>query len=359
MDMRLFARALAPLRRRVLLTIGRAVLQLVDDARKLQSVQVVALDGEVIDDAERFQQYGYTSHPHPGAEAVLLSVGGMRQHPIVIAVEDRRYRQTGLVEGEVCLYTSENESGNRHRVILRRGRVARIECGGSSIVMDPRTITLTAGDGATMTLGSGAAVTGDALTHNGTNVGDDHTPCPTPASHAPPRALGRRGMPWATLRRERAGQRGGGLMTDLALAWDNEQGLADLCIAGSDFVGDDALSTALLVSLFTDARVTPDELPAGDTDRRGWWGDQVGVDDGPIGSKLWLLDRAKLTNETTALAERYAREAVQWIIDDGEALDIEISASRAGRERMGLVVRIRLPDSRVREFQFTIAAGVT
>ena len=170
MDMRLIARVMAPLRRRVLLMIGRAMLTLVDDARKLQSVQVVALNGEVIDDAERFQQYGFTSVPHPEAEAVVLSVGGMRQHPIVIAVEDRRYRVRDLAAGEVCLYTDEDmiDENNTlpHRIELARNRTIRLRAGGSSIVMTPTTITLTAGDGATMVMDSNVDIDGGRVDLN-------------------------------------------------------------------------------------------------------------------------------------------------------------------------------------------------
>ena len=145
--------ALKPLRRRVLLMVGRAVLNLVNDTLKLQALQVTALNEEVIDDAERFQQYGFTSHPHAGAECVVLSVGGIRQHPIIIAVEDRRYRVVGLETGEVCLYTDEDltadeDNGpNPHRITLLRGREIRMECGESFISMTPTEILIQAGDG--------------------------------------------------------------------------------------------------------------------------------------------------------------------------------------------------------------------
>lgn len=119
--------------RRVQLMVGRAVLTAVDDSLKLQAVQVEALSGEVVDGAERFQQYGFSSHPHRGAEALLLALGGIRQHPVVAAVDDRRYRVTGLEEGEVCLYTDEDEDGSPHRVILRRGRIVEIH--GAEILL--------------------------------------------------------------------------------------------------------------------------------------------------------------------------------------------------------------------------------
>lgn len=99
-----FARLLNPLRRRVALMIGRGVVRLVNDSLKLQGLQVSLLAGETHDDVERFQEYGFSSHPHPGAEAVLVFAGGNRSHGLVIAVDDRRYRLKGLAEGEVALF---------------------------------------------------------------------------------------------------------------------------------------------------------------------------------------------------------------------------------------------------------------
>ena len=80
---RSFQRLIRPISARVKLMIGRAVLTIINDATKIQSVQIQALAGETLDNVERFQNYGFSGHPHPGAEAVLVSLGGMRQHPIV------------------------------------------------------------------------------------------------------------------------------------------------------------------------------------------------------------------------------------------------------------------------------------
>lgn len=85
--------------------IGRALLALVDDARKMQEVQVDLYDGESRAAVERFQQYGFTSVPEEGAEAVALGVGGSRSHMVVIAVDDRRYRKRDLKPGEVSVYS--------------------------------------------------------------------------------------------------------------------------------------------------------------------------------------------------------------------------------------------------------------
>ncbi len=100
---------LAPLQRRVALMVTRAVITMVDDTLKMQGVQVNLLADVTRDGVERFQNYGFTSNPHPGAEGIMVSIGGNQDHGIVIAVDDRRYRLTGLVEGEVALYDDQGQ----------------------------------------------------------------------------------------------------------------------------------------------------------------------------------------------------------------------------------------------------------
>lgn len=84
--------------------VARAVINLINDAQKMQVAQVDLLADETQDDVERYQNYGFTSVPFSGAEGVVLSVGGTRSHAILIAVDDRRYRLTGLPSGEVAVY---------------------------------------------------------------------------------------------------------------------------------------------------------------------------------------------------------------------------------------------------------------
>lgn len=107
---------LQPLRQAVRLMVARAVVGLVNDGTQLQGLQVSLLADEVRDDVERFQDYGFTSHPHPGAEAVAVCVAGNRDHALVVAVDDRRYRLTGLAAGEVAIYTDQGD-----KIVLKRG----------------------------------------------------------------------------------------------------------------------------------------------------------------------------------------------------------------------------------------------
>lgn len=97
------------LRNRVRLMIGRAILLAVNDATAAQQVQAQLLADEVLDDMERIQQYGFTSVPLPGAEAVVVFAGGNRDHGLVIATEHREHRLTGLDPGEVAIYTKNGD----------------------------------------------------------------------------------------------------------------------------------------------------------------------------------------------------------------------------------------------------------
>lgn len=92
-----------------------------------------------------------------------------------------------------------------------------------------------------------------------------------------------------------------------------------------------ALHTATLLCLFTDAPARADDvLPANDGDRRGWWGDSVRIDgepDTPMGSRLWLLERAVLSDRTAQAAEDYARESLGTLIEQGAVARTDISTT--------------------------------
>jgi phage baseplate assembly protein V len=113
---------IAPLKRRVLLMVSRAILRAVNDQAPLQQVQISLLADELRDKVEHFQSYGFTSYPHVGAECAVMFVSGNRDHGLVIAIDDRRYRLKPLLAGEVALYTDEGD-----KIHLQRGRVIRME----------------------------------------------------------------------------------------------------------------------------------------------------------------------------------------------------------------------------------------
>lgn len=114
-----------PLATRVANTVARAVVQRVDDSKKLQLLQLGVLAGEPVDDGEHHQPYGFFSVPFPGAEGVVLFPNGDRGHPIVVVVSDRRHRPTDGEPGECGLATDEGDE-----IRLARGHAIELSTSG-------------------------------------------------------------------------------------------------------------------------------------------------------------------------------------------------------------------------------------
>jgi phage gp46-like protein len=129
-------------------------------------------------------------------------------------------------------------------------------------------------------------------------------------------------------------------MGDIRTAFKDFSGDWELLSPG--LAEDDGLETAVIISLFTDRRAeADDELPAGD-DRRGWWGDALAEVEGDrIGSRLWLLSREKQLPQVLARAREYALEALQWLIEDGVASAVDVTAEIVRQGVLGLSVEIR------------------
>uniref|UniRef100_UPI0035C70238 phage baseplate assembly protein V n=1 Tax=Serratia quinivorans TaxID=137545 RepID=UPI0035C70238 len=120
------ARSITAMSRRLRLMVDRAVVRIVTDSLGRQNLQVQSLADETNDDVERFQNYGVTSVPPAGSEAIVIAVGGRRSGLVAIAVEDKKSRPKGLDPGDVCVYHSEG-----HNIILKKGGL--IELRGKTV----------------------------------------------------------------------------------------------------------------------------------------------------------------------------------------------------------------------------------
>lgn len=167
----LINKALAPARRAIANMVGRAVLQAIKDDAKMQELQISLLTDEVRQRAERFQNYGFTSVPLPGAEAVALFPGGDRSAPIVIVVDDRRYRKKNMKAGEVAVY---NDKGDY--VLFKDDRTIEVVAGTEVKVTAP-TITANASTKVQITspqvvvdASTSLTITSPTLTFNSDNI---------------------------------------------------------------------------------------------------------------------------------------------------------------------------------------------
>jgi phage gp46-like protein len=119
------------------------------------------------------------------------------------------------------------------------------------------------------------------------------------------------------------------------------------------------VKVALLTWALADA---DDTLPDPDsTDRAGWWGDHEAEtiwDGWPIGAKIWLLSRSKITpaeardGSTLARVEQYCMIALAPLIEKRICSHIEVEATRASIERINVLVKVFRGPQRQIELRF-------
>jgi phage gp46-like protein len=129
----------------------------------------------------------------------------------------------------------------------------------------------------------------------------------------------------------------------------------DLAIDGYQLAVDDGLETALIHSLFTDARAQPDDvLPdPQDNDPRGWVGDTYAeVPNDAYGSRLWLLSRERQIPDTLKRVKQYAEEATAWLVQDGVADRVDIEAEFPQMDWLALGVTVYRGADAPRRYQF-------
>lgn len=123
------ARALGPLARRLGNMLARGSVAAANAATKMQSLQVRLLAGEVKDDVEHFEPFGFTSCPLPGAEAFAAFFDGDRSHGVVLVVADRRYRLTALAAGEMAIHDDQGQKVHitRTGIVIHSAQKVRVE----------------------------------------------------------------------------------------------------------------------------------------------------------------------------------------------------------------------------------------
>lgn len=99
-----FSKLMGPMARRIGNMFSRGVVSSSNAVGKMQTLQLRMMADEQKDDVEHFEPFGFTSRPLAGAEHVSLFFDGDRSHGVTLVVADRRYRLTGLQEGEAALH---------------------------------------------------------------------------------------------------------------------------------------------------------------------------------------------------------------------------------------------------------------
>lgn len=117
-------RILQPIKNKIFLMIGRAILSAIDSSGQTNLIQVKGLNSEVITDMEYPTPYGFEAKPTQG-QVVFVNVNGNRDQSIALIIHDRENKPTDLEDDETQLYSKFNN-------YVKCNKDAEVEVNGSA-----------------------------------------------------------------------------------------------------------------------------------------------------------------------------------------------------------------------------------
>lgn len=111
----------------------------------------------------------------------------------------------------------------------------------------------------------------------------------------------------------------------------------DLALTETDLAIERGIDSLVIASLGFERRLVDSDEAPGERFYRG--GSVLDHYMGrALGSRLWLLRNAKVTDETIRAARDYAKEALEWMVEEDHASNVSAQAERHGRR--GILIGI-------------------
>ncbi|MBY8111742.1 phage baseplate assembly protein V [Vibrio fluvialis] len=169
-------KALMPLRRKIYSMVGRAIVTGVIEDLQRQNLQIRIENDESSDNIERFQDYGFSSYPPEGSEAVVLAMKGSLDQRVAVAVEKKELRPKGE-QDDVFIYHADGHfiRLTKDRKLIISVAEAILEATTSFTIISPQNTIqgpLHVTEGITTDLGIDAT---GGITSQGTIAGADLT----------------------------------------------------------------------------------------------------------------------------------------------------------------------------------------
>ena len=101
----------------------RGKITLVVSSEPIQRVQLSGLADETLQDLEHLQEFGFTSNPPEGTEAVVIPLGGNSSHGVLVATQHGSFRIKNLKPGETAIYSNEGA-----KIVIKQGKIIEADC---------------------------------------------------------------------------------------------------------------------------------------------------------------------------------------------------------------------------------------
>jgi phage baseplate assembly protein V len=163
------------------------IVEVDSNSSKMQTVKIEGLYGEVADNVERFQAFGFCSIPLPvddngqAAEVVIADLGSSDRR-VVVATDDRRKRPRKGRPGDVMMYGCKDTSSAEHvsatqRFVFLDDGSCRLNVGGAKLHISATGVVSIIAD--TINITGNLNIDGDInttgkLNNNGHDVGSTH-----------------------------------------------------------------------------------------------------------------------------------------------------------------------------------------
>lgn len=139
-------------------------------------------------------------------------------------------------------------------------------------------------------------------------------------------------------------------LVDAKFITDEERGYVDEVYSSTGIQQiDESFDSNITISIGTDARASDKEVIRKERQRGNLWNLFNNYNNG---SKLWLLEQARLGQESKNIAITYTKNSLQWLVTDGFLKDVKVNGSLSTN---GITINIQLQrlDGQFDNFRFT------
>jgi phage baseplate assembly protein V len=135
---------LMPLKRKVFLMIGRAILSAVSDTEGTQLIKISGLKDEVLEDVEKHHDFGFTSNApvDDNTESIVFYMNGDRGNGVCLSLHNRELRVKSLESGAVCIYSKDSAGDNQNRIMIKptNNTISIETADGNQVTLDSTSI---------------------------------------------------------------------------------------------------------------------------------------------------------------------------------------------------------------------------
>ena len=112
---------------------------------------------------------------------------------------------------------------------------------------------------------------------------------------------------------------------DIKLVLNEDDGYYDIDFASNgDFLMTNGLETAIFMTVLAERRADESEITSADKRRGDWSNESNDINEYEVGSKFWLIDQARILQETINVGIDSLESGFEWMADDDIIKEVNV-----------------------------------